>query len=443
MLPTVKSTLRLGVLVALLAVGTLACRRDPPEVSFSDRTLERVSSFSPLPSPPPDSTNRVADDDAAAHFGRFLFFDERLSGNGEVSCASCHRPNHGFSVPTRLGHGIGETPRHPPSLLDVAQHRWFDWDGKADSLWLQALRPLEKPNEHGTTRTAVARLVANTDELERAYEAVFEESLPSMADESRFPPAARPRPDAPESEAHRTWRSMAKEDRKLVNRVASDVTKAIAAYERRLQTGDAPFDRFVRGVAEEEPELRRAMSPSAKRGLKLFVGKAGCARCHNGPNFTDETFHNLGLPDRPWLKDRDLGRWRGVEQVRESPFNATGPYSDAREGKGAKRIQFLKRTPEGRGQFKTPSLRNVARTPPYMHGGHFDTLEEVVRFYSTLAGTVDVGHREEMLDPLGLTDREIDDLVAFLEALSGERPPEKLLRPPDSPVPPSAGEGEE
>lgn len=425
-----------------LLAGLVGCRDDAAEVTFSDRTLERVTSFSPLPAPEPDPTNAVADDDAAAHFGRFLFFDTRLSGNGEVSCASCHRPNHGFSVPTRLGHGIGTTPRHPPSLLNVAQHRWFDWDGKADSLWLQALRPLENPSEQGTTRTAVARLVANDGELRRAYESVFE-SVPSMEDEERFPPEARPRPEAPESQAHRAWESMAEADRTSVNRVVADVGKAIAAYERRLQTGEAPFDRFVRGIVEEDPEARRALSPEAKRGLKLFVGKAGCARCHNGPNFTDETFHNLGLPDREWLRDRDLGRWRGVEAVRNSPFNATGPYSDAPESSEAEQIRFLKRTPEARGQFKTPSLRNVARTPPYMHGGHFDTLEEVVEFYSTLAPTVEVGHREEMLEPLGLSEGEVDEIVAFLRSLSGERPPERLLRPPASPVPPSASDEEE
>lgn len=401
---------------------------------FTDEELETISTLSPMPPVPEEATNAVSDSDTAAHFGRFLFFDERLSTNDEVSCASCHRPSHGFSVPTRRGHGLAATPRHPPSLLNAAYHRWYDWDGKADSLWAQAVRPLEKPGEHGFTRTRVARLVTSRPKLREAYETVFSE-MPDLASDEHFPPEARPTPENPDSSAQRAWEAMRAEDRKTVNRIFTNVTKAIAAYERRLISKDAPFDRYVEGLESGDDEKLGAISPSAKRGLKLFVGEAECVNCHNGPAFTDKAFHNLGLGPRPWLPRRDQGRGEGVSAVKNAKFNASGPMSDARDGEAVEWLKYLKRTPEDHGQFKTPSLRSVELTPPYMHGGHFQTLEEVVRFYSTLDEQPTVGHREEMLEPLGLSNREVDDLVAFLRSLTGESLPPRLLTAPESPVP--------
>lgn len=433
------------VAVGLVSVVLLGgCRRggsaaDPTaDEPFTPTQIETIRTLSPLPEVPTDPTNAVSGDDRAAHFGRFLFFEKRLSDNGEVNCASCHRPNHGFSVPTRVGRGIGQTPRHPPSLLNAAYHKWYDWDGKADSLWAQALRPLENPDEHGFSRTRAVRLVASDPELAEAYETVFGD-LPDLSSEKRFPPKARPVPDRPTSKAHRAWQSMAPADRKAVDRVASNMMKAIAAYEEKLVSGAAPFDRYVEGLRSGDPEKLDALSPAAKRGLKLFVDEGDCVNCHNGPALTDGAFHNLGLGPRPWLPKNDQGRWEGVPAVRANDFNATGPFSDAPESKEADWLRFLRRTSEDHGQFKTPTLRNVELTPPYMHGGHFSTLEEVVRFYSTLDEQSTVGHREEMLEPLGLSEREIDDLVAFLRSLTGEAVPDDLRRPPASPVPGDGG----
>ncbi len=429
----------LVVMVFALAVVASGCRdggegeRGLQGEPFTEDELETISTLSPMPPVPEEATNAVSDSDAAAHLGRFLFFDERLSKNDEVSCASCHRPNHGFSVPTRQGRGLEATPRHPPSLLNAAYHRWYDWDGKADSLWAQAARPLENSGEHGFSRTRVARRVASQAKLRRAYERVFEK-MPDLSSDDRFPPEARPTPETPDSPAQRAWEAMRAEDRKSVTRIFTNVTKAIAAYERRLVSRDAPFDRYVAGLESGDEEKLDAISPSAKRGLGLFIGEAECVNCHNGPAFTDEAFHNLGLGPRPWLPRRDEGRWEGVAAVQNTELNATGAMSDAREGEAAEWLKYLKRTPEDHGQFKTPSLRSVELTPPYMHGGHFQTLEEVVRFYSTLDEQPTVGHREEMLEPLGLSDREVDDLVAFLRSLTGESLPPRLLTPPDSPV---------
>lgn len=410
---------------------------------FTPEQVRQIRGLSPLPEPPDDPTNRVSGSDEAAHLGRFLFFDERLSGDGSVSCASCHNPHHGFSVPTRLGFGMGETPRHPPTLLNAAYHEWFNWDGSADSLWAQQAGPLEAPAEHGSSRTAVAKLISRDDQLRRAYEAVFDREVPDLSDDRRFPPVARPVPDRPDSKAHRAWTSMNEEDRSLVNHIFVDVTKTIGAYERRLVTGPAPFDRYVASLDtvaghSKDPEGRHAISADAKRGLELFIGKARCVTCHNGPLLSDKSFHNLALPARPWFDGPDPGRWLGTPHVKDDPLNATGRFSDSTDGRAAEWIRFLKRTPEDKGQFKTPSLRNVSRTAPYMHGGHFSTLEAVVEFYNTLPGSARIGHREESLRPAGLSGEEVDHLVAFLRSLDGELPDERLMQPPDSPVPPNA-----
>ncbi len=427
------------VLVAGMLAAIVGCRQEGgggsgDAVRFTSEQRETIASLSPLPPVPEDPTNAVADSSEAAHFGRFLFFDERLSRNGEVSCASCHRPSHGFSVPTRLGRGLEKTRRHPPTLLNAAYQKWYDWDGKADSLWAQAARPLEHPGEQGMTRTRLVRLVANEPELRRAYERVFG-SVPDVESKRRFPPEARPVPEREDSTANRAWESMAPADRERVNRTFSNLTKAIAAYQRELISREAPFDRYVEGLESGDASKQQAISPAARRGLELFIGEADCINCHNGPNFSDGAFHNLGLGSRPWLPARDEGRWEGVPAVKESAFNAAGPMSDARQGERAEWVEYLKRTAEDHGQFKTPSLRSVELTAPYMHGGHFRTLEEVVRFYSTLDEQTTVGHREEMLEPLGLSDREVEDLVAFLRSLTGESLDPELLAPPDSPVP--------
>lgn len=398
-------------------------------VEFSATERSRIASLSPLPAPPPDPTNAVADDPAAARLGQRLFFDTRLSANGEVACASCHRPEHGFADPQALSEGIGTTRRHAPTLLNVGHQQWLFWDGRADSLWAQALGPMEASHEHGTSRLELAHLLHDDAALRNAYRQLFG-PMPALEDADRFPAEARPVPGNPDHPHQRDWDAMAAVDRQAVNRVAVNAAKAIAAYQRRLLTGTTPFDRFARGLQTGDAEALAALSPAAQRGLKLFVGRANCVTCHFGPDFSDGEFHNLGLPSRPWLPAEDLGRFAGVAAVKSSPFNARGTHSDAPDSEQAAEVRFLARQQENRGQFKTPPLRGVARTPPYMHGGHFETLEEVVRFYSELPGATAVGHREHTLQPLDLTDREVADLVAFLKSLTGPDLPRALTRDP-------------
>ncbi len=409
--------------------------------AFSDRERARILQLSPLPEPPDDPTNAYDTSAAAARLGQFLFFDQRLSGGGDVSCASCHVPHHDFSDGIPLAKAVGKLARHTPSLWNVAYHRWFFWDGRADSLWAQALQPLEDVREHAGNRLAYAHLVARDPDLRRAYTEVFGD-LPDLADGERFPAAARPVPDDPEHPEARTWAAMSAADRAVVDRVFANLGKALAGYQRRLVSRDAPFDRFVRELGAGRSADTPGMSESAKRGLKLFLGQARCHLCHSGANFTDYEFHNTRVPPNPDVPGHDPGRFQGSLSVRADPFNGLGAYSDARAGPARRRaeekLDFLVISGDTWGELKTPSLRNVAVTPPYMHQGQLATLEEVVDFYSDRVNRPRFQvHEEQVLEPVHLSAAEKADLIAFLEALTDTELPPDLLQQPETPYLPS------
>lgn len=387
------------------------------------------------PAPLQDTTNRYANDPRAAHFGQFLFYETRLSANNKVSCASCHQPDHGFSTTERHATGIHKTKRHPPTLVNIAYSPWFDWDGKANTLWGQAMRPLESPDEHGLTRVSLAQIIAKNQDLKQAYEAIFG-SLPSaILNTKRFNPDAMPTPQTPNAPTHKAWMAMAEDDRETINRIAANITKAIAAYQHKIVDFNAPFDRYGRALIKGDAAASKMIPASAKRGFKLFVGKALCVNCHSGPTYSDHTFHNLGLaPPSTYVKN-DLGRSDGIDLVKHHEFNASGPYSDDRKGTRAQWLSYMVRTRENKGQFKTPTLRNVAVTFPYMHGGHFEGIRRVIEFYNELRDEVEVGHREEMLQPIGLSDPEIDDMIAFLRTLTSDQLDPTLLKKPASALP--------
>ena len=414
-------------------------------VDFSEREIERIAQLMGPPPLPPDPTNAVADDPAAAALGQRLYFDPRFSGDGSVSCATCHDPALGFSDGQRLSEGLGTTTRHAPTVLDAAVQRWFFWDGRCDSLWCQATQPWEAAGEHGGSRLQFAHLVADDAALREAYEAIFG-PLPDLDDLDRFPPEGKPTGDS-EDPLDRAWSGMSEADQVAINTVFTDLTKSVAAYERLLVSGPSPFDRFARGLIDGDEELLASLDEAQQRGLKLFINDnpsnpfhdeaisepgAECYACHGGPELSDREFHNIGLGARDWLTWEDLGRYEGAERVVEDPFNGIGPYSDDPQAASNDKLVYL-REPDGLelGQFKTPSLRNVALRPPYMHGGHFDTLEDVLGFYTRLDESPVISHRDEQLYPLDHLDEEdLADLLAFLEALTGEAPDPSLLAPP-------------
>ena len=428
----------LGLALFAWAACGLAGEQESPIRSgpmFTAQEEREILRFSPLPPVPPDPTNAVADDPRAARFGQFLFFDERLSGSGEHSCATCHRPEHGFADDQPLTPGMGPATRHTQGLLYAGYHRWYLWDGRADSLWAQALGPIENPDELGFSRLEVAHLIHGDDDLRRAYVDIFGE-LPELEDVQRFPLSGRPITDDTEHDEHVAWSSMTVTDQTAVNTVFANVGKALAAYQRLLVPGPAPIDTYVEGLRTGDSGKRDALSPAAERGLKLFVGRGNCVLCHSGPLMTDLEFHNLALGDRDWLTPGDRGRSEGIERIYADPFTGGGAFSDAPDSEEGRQVARIAIDPEEQpGQFKTPVLRNVAQTPPYMHGGHFASLEEVVRFYSEIDEQPSqlIGHRDELLFPLSLNEQQIKHLVAFLESLTGSPLPEELLVQPSRP----------
>lgn len=425
-------------------------RRDVPPldrspVGFSDGIWTTLSNMSPAEgiAPPTDPTNKYTDDPQAIKLGHYLFFEEAISGPGDVSCASCHDPDEGFADPDRRSTAAGgeerPTKRHAPSLLNVAYNQWYFWDGRRSTLWNQAIVPYEAPIEMAGTRLQLAHYVYETPEIKRAYEKAFG-SLPARSKLDPFPDEGRPvaDPSTPEQRRHdEAWQKMTDEDRKAVNRILVNVMKAMAAYEMQLVSLNAPFDRFVDQVRRypEQPDKWTAISESARNGAKLFVNVGGCTECHSGPMLKDDEFHNLGLPDRSWTDPDDKGRWAGLEELKASdfPFGVTGPYSDASSGEVEDPDQ-IPQLPQQKGAFKTPILRNVAETPPYMHAGHFEDLAAVLEFYNEPPDdSSQVGDRSGEIRPLFLSDKQLADLEAFLKSLDGSVP-DRYTSPPESPL---------
>lgn len=412
---------------------------------FTAKELAQARTLGPLPEVPASPTNRFADDPEAARFGQRLFFDERLSRDGNRSCATCHLPELAFTDGEALATGHLPLDRHTPTLLGAAYHRWQFWDGRSDSLWAQALVPLESPLEHASSRLHVAHVIAEDPVLRREYEAIFG-ALPSL---EGLPRMARPVPEddhahklAAEHEAEashshgegskfyhphqRAWDGLSADQQSEITRVFVHVGKSLEAYQRQLVPRGAPFDRFLEGVEENDPDKLAELGPAARRGLQLFLGKAQCHFCHGGPLFSDLEFHDLGF------EGEDSGRGRGIEALKASEFLGTGPWSDAPDDRINLKVTLLPTHRHLGPEFKTPTLRNVAITAPYMHDGRYETLEEVVDFYSGLADQrLDPPTHETILEPLNLSESERKDLVAFLESLTGAPIHPTLARAPE------------
>lgn len=379
----------------------------------------RGLSIRSLPPLPEDPSNRVADDPRAAELGQRLFFDRRLSANGKVACATCHAPDKSFQDGTALAKGVGTTDRRTMSIVGTAHSPWQFWDGRKDSQWAQALGPLESAVEHGGDRTQYVRLLA------RDYAPEYEALFGKLPDLSGLPAHAGPVQDAKASVA---WEGLPAARREEVSRVFANMGKAIAAYERRIEPGPSRFDAYVdAAVAGDRAAMQRTMTREEVGGLKLFVGKAQCVQCHGGPLLTNNEFHNTGVPARAGLPP-DTGRLAGAAKVLKDEFNCLGPFSDAKPQQCGE-IGFLAAgNAKQTGQFRVPSLRNVAQRAPYMHAGQFATLEEVVRHYNR-APAAPQGRSE--LEPLRLSEREIGQLAAFLRTLDGGVNAEaRWLQPP-------------
>lgn len=401
---TARRHAAIGALCGLLALS--AC--DSGALSEDERGKIASLSIDALGPLPPSPGNRFADDPRAADFGRRLFFDEGLSGTGTVSCATCHNPDRQFQDGLPRGVGVAETDRRTMPLAGAAWNIWQFWDGRRDSLWAQALTPLEDLREHAGNRTAYARYIAGV------YAGTYEEIFGSLPDLSQTPENASPLGTETE---RADWSAMAPEQREAVNRVFANIGKAIAAFERTLAPPETHFDRFARAMAAgQQPAGNAAFSDLELEGLRLFIGKANCLECHNGPRLTDDHFHNTGVPPAKGLPE-DLGRATGIAAVQSDPFNCLGRHSDATP-EACEALRFMKREATAMERaYKTPSLRGVAGRPPYMHAGQIASLEAVIDHYSSAPDAVS-GQSE--IRGVVFTDRGRQALIAFLKTLDAE-----------------------
>lgn len=378
-----------------------------------------------LPPVPASPSNSVADQPQAAALGHKLFFDARLSANNQVSCATCHRPDLMFTDGFPVSFGTRTTQRNAPTLMGTAYSLWLLWDGHKDSLWAQALEPIEHPDKQGSTRLHAAHLIYQDEAYRAMYETVFGPLPSELANFDRFLDSGGPVEDA----GYRAnWDSMTSTDQATITQIYANLGKAIAAYERLIVPGPARFDAYVQALlTENTQQMETTLSSDEVAGLRLFIGKGNCIRCHSGPLFTDNSFHTNGVP----LADNappDEGRATGIRRVLTDEFNCLSRYSEAKvtdcghlNPASANETNLIY-------AFKPPTLRNVAETAPYMHAGQLDTLSQVLDHYNQ-APPAPLGQSE--LQPLNLSTTELAQLEAFLRSLSAPpaSPPE-LLEPP-------------
>lgn len=449
------TTLVVGVIAS---VGCHAAATDDTaaaiEGGLSAADWQVLHTLSPLPDLPADPTNRYADSPAAALLGQKLFFEPRLSGpiqtgtpeegqlgaigeSGKIACRNCHMPesqwlfdirsNNGGPIPNATALGSLWMTRNVSSVVDTVFYvnrsgaHWRENDGFSDSEWFDAQSEPEGPPVQNGSRLQLAHVLF--EHYQADYNAAFPEWPldPGLADYTRFPATGSPYTDAA------NWNALSAGDQEIVNRILVNYGKSIEAYLRHLVSRNAPFDRFVAGDAS-------AIGADAKRGLKLFLGKAECIHCHNTPLLSDDDFHVIGLAidatTSPHADPNEIGRAFNQSlicdpSVAGGDFNVTGHFSDdpttTRDG------AFCSQTiPVG--LWRTKGLRHVAETGPYFRDGQVATLAEVIEFYDRggdPTGTFLGGPKE--IHPLHLNANEKHDLEAFLRTLTGEPVPAQYL----------------
>ena len=359
-----------GLAAALLsAVASLATAAEPVPGGLGP--LPPVS----VPADNPMSAAKV-------ELGRLLFWDTRLSGNGSTSCASCHSPQTGWGETEALSRGYPGTRhwRNAQTILNAAHYSRLFWDGAVDSLEQQAPSAAEGAVAGNGESAMMEMRLRLVPEYVTRFREVFGTEWPRL---------------------HHAW-------------------QAIAAFQRTLVSDPkkVPFDRWLAGDAT-------ALGAAAQRGYALFIGKAGCVQCHGGPLLSDQAFHALGVPRHAQAGGNPLvqitARWQNLQRG-----VSAAQYQSSDDDLG---LAYLTRNPADAGRFRTPSLRELRYTAPYMHNGVFATLRDVVDFFDRGGG--ESPNKAPQLRPLGLSLAEKQDLVAFLESLSMDQP--LLLAPPRVP----------
>ncbi|HEX2827640.1 MAG TPA: cytochrome c peroxidase [Burkholderiales bacterium] len=385
---TTRTKHRIVGAAALAACTLLAATARADEgsaVKFAPKEIETILSHGPWPMPAvKDVTNRVSGKREAIELGTRLFFEQRMSTAGQVSCGTCHVPERNWTDNLPRGIGMVEVYRNTPTLWNLRAGRFFGWDGASDSLWAQSLRPIVDVRELASSPQHVARLVRDDEQLACRYRKAFG-APPSQSDDEA---------------------------------VFVNIGKALAAFLETLTSGRTPFDNFRDALARGRTPPPGTYSEPAQRGLKIFIGKGGCTNCHSGPNFTSGEFFSTGLSKFQPLGKPDPGRLEGIRTLLESRYNLMGKYNDDVTRVSATRTRAVKQDPSTFGEFKVPSLRNLALSHPYARDGQVDSLTDVVRHYSEIDPIKLFARDGSPAKPLELTAREQSDLVVFLESLS-------------------------
>jgi len=378
--------LKLVVLLAAFGLFISACDRgssQAPEWTDAEVTTLKSLWLESLPDLPDDPSNAVANNAIAAEFGRKLFFDVRLSANGGVSCSTCHQVARRFTDGLKKARALGLSDRNTPSIVGSQYSPWQYWDGRRDSQWAQALAPLENAHEHGTNRAQVVDTVFGDADYRMTYEALF-----------------GPLQDTAGSDAFE------------LNTAFANIGKSIAAFERTIMPTTSRFDEYVAALVRGGAQ-REILSADEIAGLRLFINEASCTQCHNGPLLTNHEFHNTGLLNFPGDVP-DKARAGGVREVFGSEFNCRSIYSDDSAG-FCPELDFARTGIELIGATKTPSLRNLEHTAPFMHKGQLSSIADVLDHYNKAPDAM-IGHNEA--EPLGLNIAELHQLEAFLATLA-------------------------
>jgi cytochrome c peroxidase len=378
-----------------------------PASIFTNTELEKIysMSISHLPKQAIDPSNQYLGNPKAIKLGKQLFSEKRLSKNGKVACASCHQEEHYFTDGKAIASGVSKGRRNAPSLIGTSNYDWFFWDGRKDSLWSQALAPLEDKTEHALTRLEVVRFVATNSDYHQQYTEIFGQ-LPGREIFNNWPEKASPAGNIKELSA---WKKIPKTQRQIINQIYANIGKAIAAYESTLQFKKSRFDQFIEQLKNRQ--AANALTRTEIAGLKLFLGqKATCNNCHSGPLLSNQQFQNIGTA----IPRKDNGRADIIDQIKWDDFNCAGKYSDASTEQCQKLVYMNRNKHYLSGTYKVPTLRNISHTAPYSHDGRFKTLEEVVQYYTKPESKEMTGHH---LADINLNQEEQKQLVSFLKTL--------------------------
>ena len=347
-------------------LSKLACVSVLTSAFMSGAANAEFPDIGPLPAVTPNPENLPTPERIA--LGKALFFDNRVSGNGTMNCSTCHIPKLGWTLPTPFS--IANTGfverRNPPTLINVGYNKAFIWDGRAPSLEKQAIGSITNPVHKGQDMVKLIAILNQDQKIVSMFKAAYNST---------------PNPD--------------------------DVGKAMAVFQRHtLISGDSDFDRYMKGD-------KKALSVSAVNGMTLFKGKGGCIQCHNGSNFTDSDFHNTGLKRNPIFDEPQYQEILKFDAKRMK----LDEWETVNDDSGRYLVTHKK---EDWKKFKTPSLRNIADTHPYMHDGRYETLDEVIEHYDR--GGDSTENQDARIKPLKLSTQEKSELKAFLMALRGELP---------------------